>query len=71
MMLQHVAADDNGDCLVAACGPLCIYRKRISSSTVLADQRLGAKEVDEGIWFVTVMRCALACRLAPKKRRCD
>jgi len=43
------------DCLVAACGWICIYRKRISISTVLAGHRLGVKEVDEGIWLVTLM----------------
>lgn len=42
--------------LVTACGRICIYRKRINLSTVLAGQRLGIKEVDEGIWIVSFMR---------------
>ena len=37
------------DVLVTACGRICIYRKKINVSTVLAGQRLGIKEVDEGI----------------------
>jgi hypothetical protein len=41
------------DVLVTACGRICIYRKKINISTVLAGQRLGIKEVDEGIWLVT------------------
>jgi hypothetical protein len=44
------------DVLVTACGRICIYRKRINVSTVLAGQRLGIKEVDEGIWIVSFMR---------------
>ena len=41
------------DVLVPACGRICIYRKKINASTVLAGQRLGIKEVDEGIWLVS------------------
>jgi hypothetical protein len=41
------------DVLVTACGRICIYRKKINISTVLAGQRLGIKEVDEGIWLVS------------------
>src|SRR5499426_564693 len=41
------------DVLVTACGRICICRKKINISTVLAGQRLGIKEVDEGIWLVT------------------
>jgi hypothetical protein len=41
------------DVLVTACGRICIYRKKINISTVLAGQRLGIKQVDEGIWLVT------------------
>jgi transposase InsO family protein len=40
------------DVLVTACGRICIYRKKINISTVLGGQRLGIKEVDEGIWLV-------------------
>jgi hypothetical protein len=44
------------DILVTACGRLRLHRKRINISTVLAGQRLGIKEVDEGIWLVSFMR---------------
>jgi transposase InsO family protein len=43
------------DVLVTACGRICMHRKRINVSTVLAGQRLGLKEVDEGIWLVSFM----------------
>lgn len=43
------------DLLVTACGRLCMHRKKINISTVLAGQRLGIKEVDEGIWLVSFM----------------
>jgi transposase InsO family protein len=43
------------DILVTACGRLCLYRKKINISGVLAGQRLGIKEVDEGIWLVSFM----------------
>ncbi len=32
-----------------------MHRKRVNVSTVLAGQRLGIKEVDEGIWIVSFM----------------
>ena len=41
--------------LVTACGRLCLNRKRINISTVLAGQKLGIKEVDDGIWLVSFM----------------
>jgi transposase-like protein len=41
--------------LVTACGRICMHRKRINVSTVLAGQRLGIKEVDDGIWIVSFM----------------
>jgi hypothetical protein len=44
------------DVLVTACGRLCLHRKKINLSTVLAGQRLGVKEVDDGIWIVSFMR---------------
>ncbi len=44
------------DILVTACGRLCMHRKKINISTVLAGQRLGVREVDEGIWLVSFMR---------------
>ena len=43
------------DVLVTACGRICMHRKRINVSTVLAGQRLGIKEVDEGVWLVAFM----------------
>jgi hypothetical protein len=32
-----------------------MHRKRVNISTVLAGQRVGIKEVDEGIWLVSFM----------------
>jgi transposase InsO family protein len=43
------------DILVTACGRICMHRKKINISTVLAGQKLGIKEVDDGIWLVTFM----------------
>ncbi len=43
------------DILVTSCGRICIHRKKINISTVLAGQRLGITEVDEGIWLVSFM----------------
>jgi transposase InsO family protein len=41
------------DILVTSCGRICMHRKKINISTVLAGQRLGITEVDEGIWLVS------------------
>jgi transposase InsO family protein len=41
--------------VITACGRICMYRKRINVSHVLAGQRVGIKEVDEGIWIVSFM----------------
>ena len=41
--------------VVTACGRICMYRKRINLSYVLAGRRVGIKEVDEGIWIVSFM----------------
>jgi len=41
--------------VVTACGRICMHRKKINVSTVLAGQKLGLREVDEGIWLVTFM----------------
>jgi hypothetical protein len=42
--------------LVTDCGRICMHRKRVNISTVLAGQRLGIKEVvDDGIWIVSYM----------------
>ncbi len=42
--------------LATACSRISTYRKRINLSTVLAGQKLGIKEVDDGIWIVSFMR---------------
>jgi transposase InsO family protein len=42
--------------LVTACGRLCLHRKKINISTVLASQTLGIKEVDDGIWLASFMQ---------------
>lgn len=44
------------DVLVTACGRICMHRKKINVSTVLAGQRLGVKEVDDAIWIVSFMQ---------------
>lgn len=41
------------DVVVTCCGRICMHRKKINISTVLAGQRLGIKEVDDGIWLVS------------------
>ena len=43
------------DILVTACGRICMHRKKINISTVMAGQRLGVKEVEDGIWLVSFM----------------
>jgi len=43
------------DVLVTACGRICMHRKKINISTVLAGQKLGIKEVDDGIWLVSFL----------------
>lgn len=43
------------DVTVTCCGRICMHRKKINISTALAGQRLGIKEVDDGIWLVTFM----------------
>lgn len=44
------------DILVTSCGRICMHRKKINISTVLAGQKLGIKQVDEGIWLASFMR---------------
>jgi transposase InsO family protein len=44
------------DILVTACGRICMHRKKINISTVMAGQRLGIKEVEDGIWLVSFMQ---------------
>ena len=48
------------DILVTACGRICMHRKKINISTVLAGQKLGIREVDDGIWLVSFMHYDLA-----------
>jgi len=43
------------DGLVTACGRICMHRKKINISTVMAGQKLGIKQVDDGIWLVSFM----------------
>jgi transposase InsO family protein len=43
------------DALVTNCGRICMHRKKISISYTLAGQRVGIKEVDDGIWIVSFM----------------
>lgn len=43
------------DVTVTCCGRICMHRKKINISTLLAGQRLGIKEVDDGIWLVSFM----------------
>jgi transposase InsO family protein len=43
------------DVVVTACGRVCLHRKRVNLSQVFAGQRVGIKEVDEGIWIVSFM----------------
>ncbi len=40
---------------VTTCGRICMNRKKINLSTVMAGQKLGIKEVEEGIWLVSFM----------------
>lgn len=38
-----------------ACHAFGLHRKKINISTVLAGQRLGIKDVDDGIWLTSFM----------------
>lgn len=44
------------DVTVTNCGRICMHRKKINISSVLAGQNLGIKEVDDGIWLVSFIR---------------
>ena len=46
--------------MVASCGRLCLYRKKINLSVTLAGQAVGVKEVHNGIWLVSFMDYRLA-----------
>ena len=41
--------------VVTSCGRLCLYNQKINLSVSLAGQAVGVKEVDHGIWLVSVM----------------
>jgi hypothetical protein len=41
------------DVVVTACGRICMHRKRVNLSHVFAGQRVGIKEVDDGIWIIS------------------
>ena len=41
--------------IVTCCGRICMHREKINISTVLAGQKLGIKEVDDGIWLVSFL----------------
>ncbi len=41
--------------LVTSCGRLCLHRKKVNVSQVLAGQTLGLKEVEENTWLVSFM----------------
>lgn len=43
------------DIIVTACGRICMMKKKINISSVLAGQRLGIKQVDDAIWLVSFM----------------
>ncbi len=43
------------DALVTACGRVCVHRRNIDGSTVMAGQRPGLEEVGDGLRVVTFM----------------
>ena len=44
-----------------------MHPKRLNISTVLAGQRLGLKEVDDGIWIVSFMHTISASSISNRK----
>jgi hypothetical protein len=40
---------------VTTCGRICSNRQKINLSQLFAGQKLGIKEVDDGIWLVSFM----------------
>jgi hypothetical protein len=42
--------------VVTACGRICMHRKKINLSTVLASQRVALKEVEDSIRLVIFMK---------------
>ncbi len=53
--------------IITNCGRACLCRKKINISTVLAGQKLGLKEVEDGIWLVSFMHYDLGY-IDPKKK---
>ena len=49
------SSDADRTITVTQCGRICIGRRKINSSLVLAGQNVGIKEVAEKIWLVTFM----------------
>ncbi|MEM8701689.1 MAG: transposase [Pseudomonadota bacterium] len=43
------------DAMVTACGRICMHRMKINVPAVLAGQKPGITEVDEGIWLISFM----------------
>lgn len=41
---------------VTNCGRICLNRRKVNLSTVLAGQNVGIREVNEGIWLVSFMK---------------
>jgi transposase InsO family protein len=41
--------------MVTTCGRVCLHRKKVNLSTVLAGQTIGLKEVEENTWLVSFM----------------
>ena len=52
---EHDYPFHDREIMVTSCGRLCMHRKKINISTVLAGQKLGIKEVDDGIWLTSFM----------------
>ena len=56
---------------VTQCGRICYRKKKVNLSTVFAGQKVGVKEVTNGIWLVSFMKYDLGyydeetCRLEP------
>jgi putative transposase len=56
---------------VTECGRLCLVRRKINLSTVLAGQNAGIKQVDDQIWQVSLLDYDLgffdmdSCRVEP------
>jgi len=40
--------------VITNCGRLCLYREKVNLSSSVAGQAVGIKEVDDGIWLVSL-----------------